>query len=382
MRVLQAYRTLDQAAGGPVAVVLGLGDGLAKMGTHVTVLDLSQHQTSPIQGCARLNFAQPRGLLGQFMLKLARSSDLMHIHGVWGKVPAAAYWSARKSDTPFVLTLHGILEPMALARHRWKKSIARVVYTDRMMRNARFVHALSTRELSLLRHYGFTGPAVIIPNGVHVPSEPPESSETGLEQISTKLVGRPFLLSLGRLHPVKRLEALLISWDQASRGMSDWMLAIAGPPDSSEYLRNLEDLTRKLAIENRVVFLGPRFGVEKELLFLGASGFVSMSEREGQSVAVLEAMSYGLPVVATQAVAQGIDDAAEFLITCGSDVGDMVLALRQFFALTSEEVAQIGAAARDFIQNRHSWGAIAMQMLEAYRWALGDGPRPDCVRLV
>ena len=81
---------------------------------------------------------------------------------------------------------------------------------------------------------------------------------------------------------------------------ADWLLVIAGWNQGSQeaMLRRLID---ELASPTTVCLAGPQFGDRKAASFARADAFVLPSFSEGMPIAVLEAWSYGLPVLMTEA---------------------------------------------------------------------------------
>lgn len=124
----------------------------------------------------------------------------------------------------------------------------------------------------ILKH--FPGmPIEVIPNGITLPG---------------KRAAGDKIISLGRLHPVKGINYLI---EAVRRIDSCPELVIAG--DGSE-----ADSLRRLAQGSNVRFLGRIDDVET--LFMQGMMFVLPSLSEGLPQAMLEAMSYGLPVIATK----------------------------------------------------------------------------------
>ena len=60
-------------------------------------------------------------------------------------------------------------------------------------------------------------------------------------------------------------------------------------------------------------------------------------------------------------------------------VAPLVAALRMAMALSDAERAEMGARGRVYVR-RFDWDAIAAKTLALYRWVLGQGERPGCVR--
>lgn len=104
------------------------------------------------------------------------------------------------------------------------------------------------------------------------------------------------VLFVGRLHPVKNVDALLRALGQMNN-LSDLILVIIG--DGSEKQR-LIDLAESLHVSNKVFFEG--FKKKKTVLeYMKASDVLVLpSLVEGQPRVVLEAWAAGLPVVASR----------------------------------------------------------------------------------
>jgi glycosyltransferase involved in cell wall biosynthesis len=130
--------------------------------------------------------------------------------------------------------------------------------------------------------------------------------------------GRTNLLFVGRIIPNKAIEDLLRlfavyqrSLDPASR-----LLLVGDHWGYEPYLLRLEELARALAVED-VVFTGQVEDDELRAYYAVSAAYISMSEHEGFGVPLLEAMAFGLPVVAYDAGA-----VAETLGGAGVLLGD------------------------------------------------------------
>ncbi len=105
---------------------------------------------------------------------------------------------------------------------------------------------------------------------------------------------RPYLLSAGRLVPIKGFDVVLRAFARAAID-SRWMLAIVG--DGPERTR-LTALAGNLGISDRVVFAGYQSPVTP--WFQHASGFVFATRGEGFGLVVHEALIANLPIVASR----------------------------------------------------------------------------------
>lgn len=100
-------------------------------------------------------------------------------------------------------------------------------------------------------------------------------------------------LAVGRYSPEKQFDMLLKIWQQVVIDSPDWVLKIYGESDTNDSLKNL---TRKLKIENNVKLFPPTKDIAKE--YQNASMLLNTSSSEAFGMVLIEAMAYGLPVIA------------------------------------------------------------------------------------
>lgn len=111
-----------------------------------------------------------------------------------------------------------------------------------------------------------------------------------LQNIS--LLSNKVVLACGRLEEeVKRFDLLLEIWSRVNAKMPEWILRIVGDGDPSL----LYDEAKKLKITGSVQFAGRCNDMSKE--YLRSSLFVVTSKYESFSLVIIEAKSFGVPVV-------------------------------------------------------------------------------------
>ena len=129
----------------------------------------------------------------------------------------------------------------------------------------------------------------VIPNGIDL------KRFKGLEP---KTHAGFLVITVARLEKVKGIEYLI---EAASRsdllGRSDILILIIG--DGSQR-KNLENLVKKLNLQEKVKFLGQIPNEEIPKYLAQADCFVLPSIKEGFGIAILEAMAAGLPVIGTR----------------------------------------------------------------------------------
>lgn len=108
----------------------------------------------------------------------------------------------------------------------------------------------------------------------------------------TSSLSNKVVLACGRLEEeVKRFDLLLKIWSKAHVNMPEWILRIVGDGDSS--LLNKE--AEKLKINDSIQFVGRCHDMSEE--YLRSSLFVLTSKYESFSLVIIEAKSFGVPVI-------------------------------------------------------------------------------------
>ena len=199
--------------------------------------------------------------------------------------------------------------------------------------------------------------STLIPNGVVLP-DLPRSKET-LNRFG--LSDGKYVLLVSRLVPEKRHLDLIAAFQAAE--LPDWKLVIVGASDHPDfYTRQVLDVA--IATPG-VVCTGFQSGLSLSELYAHAGLFVLPSSHEGLPIAMLEALSYGLPVLASDIPANvevGLPDDHYFPL---GDVTALTVQLRNFAAkpLLDED----RNARRVWVISRYDWRDIAQRTLDVYR---------------
>lgn len=128
----------------------------------------------------------------------------------------------------------------------------------------------------------------------NVPESFPENNISKEQAKKHIRIGGNILLSIGRLSPWKGFAKLVEVVAELARIIPDVRLIIVG---DGEERTNLEDLIKKMNLEDKVNIIGKIPHEEIPFYLKAADVFVLNSEYEGLSHAILEAMQAGVPVV-------------------------------------------------------------------------------------
>ncbi len=217
---------------------------------------------------------------------LGQGYDVVHFHALGPGVmtPLTQYGSRAR----VVQTVHGLDDERA----KWGSG-ARALLRGGGWLSAHVPDATVVVSRTLSDHYltKYGRPTTYIPNGVVRPADQPPARE-----IATRfgLHGRDYVLFVGRLVPEKAPDLLLRAF---RRVPGDVRLVIAGGSSfTDDYTESLAALA---AEDKRVVMPGYLYGDTLAELYANAAAFVLPSLVEGLPLTLLEAASYGAPVVAS-----------------------------------------------------------------------------------
>ncbi|MBN8777996.1 glycosyltransferase family 4 protein [Thiobacillus sp.] len=289
--------------------------------------------------------------LGVLYAGFVRRPDVLHVQAIG---PALMVPLARLLGLRVVVTHHG----PDYDRQKWGY-FARLVLRlgERFgMRwsNDRIVISEVIRSLVKRKH---GRDSTLIPNGVVLPEMP----DTMGALVAFGLDPGKYVLLVSRLVPEKRHLDLIEAFQHAA--LPGWKLAIVGASDHPDaYVRKVLDAA---AATPGVVCTGLQTGLALRELYTHAGIFVLPSSHEGLPIAMLEALSYGLPVVASDIPANlEVGLSAEHYFPLG-DVAALAAHMRDFAAQTLTVEAR--ESRRAWVSGRFDWKDIARRTLEVYQ---------------
>ena len=180
-----------------------------------------------------------------------------------------------------------------------------------------------------------------------------------------------WVVSMGRLYPVKGYDLLLRSWALVAPSLPDCQLIVIGEGSDRPALDALRD---ELDLGSSVALVGQvskPFGLLKR-----AAVYVMSSRAEGYPMTLLEAMASGLPVVSFDCPTgprEVLSDGDNGLLVPAEDVEALAEALRR--VLLDEELrSQLAAGAATTVQS-YDGGRIVEQWQSLFEAAVGEGAR-------
>lgn len=320
-----------------------LAEQVANLGIDVRIFNESSHSIIA---------------LSQMLRSVIRElcPDIIHSHRY--KENFLAWFASRGiGKVRFVATQHGMPEPVgykaSLKSRLWNSVFFRLLSHG----FHRTVVVSQEMKKELIGSYGFRSNNVsVIHNGISIPSD-------HLHTPTNRLV----IGSAGRLFPVKDFSLMV---DIAERVLKktntvDFVLAGEGPQRVV-----LEEKIRHYGLQDRFMLVGHQSDMGP--FYKGLDVYINTSMHEGIPMSVLEAMSYGLPVIAPKVggFPEIIEDGVSgFLVDTRDPLG---FAGRCLDLLHSERRNSMGRASRQRVQDCFSREAMARQYYQLYSELLAD----------
>lgn len=315
----------ERSAGGVRSVMNALAR--SQLSERFELSEIETHQDGPAPLKA---WTAARGI-GRVAVALARRRpDLLYLHTASG----ASFWRkaivagmARAAGRPYVMHVHG---GGFLEFHRRANRVQRAIIRAVLRRAAAVV------TLSAVWAEGIGAiagrPTVTIPNPVTLPARHADPGR------------RPArVVTLARIGPAKGSYVLVRAFADVASRHQDAVLVMAGDGDPSEVLR----LAADCGIADRVLLPGWVGPDARDALLADATVFTLPSRTEGLPMGMLEAMSYGLPVVMTPVggVPDVIDDGVNGRLVPVDDRQALAVAIDELLA-DPERSRRMGQAAR------------------------------------
>ena len=332
----------------------------------------------------RLSYLNSRGYRN-IVHNLAYSLGLLRFIGIRASIIDAnatpyihlplVYLIARLRRIPLVITCHEALYdsiPDLVDRLflRWPQVfrrlfvvIARGIYLQSLIHADKLV-AVSAPVARVLEQE-LRRPVTVIPLGV---------SRTGRrssqKQVSTR--GAFEIGYVGRLHPEKRVCDLITAvakLNSESKGCINAHIIGGGP-----IRQDLESECVRLGAKSAVEFHGVISEQERDKILSGLDAFAMPSAREGFSLASLEALSFGIPVIAAlptrgvDGIASIVTDGVNGLLYPVGDVSKLCMCIRKLMTNRSLRLQLSESAER--ASKEYQWDRIGERLIDTYEGLL------------
>jgi glycosyltransferase involved in cell wall biosynthesis len=385
MRILHYLARIRVAHGGVVRAVLNLCGGLAARGHDVTLASLDDADVPAAwrrgePGVPRsvrlpgrllpLDLLGPRALAA--LVGEVRAADVLHLHTPWARENLQLATLARLVGTPYVLTLHGMLNDHAMSVRGPKKRAYLRLVGRRLLGGAAVIHSTCGGELvqaapRLPHRRTVVAPLLMDRRGWM----PPPGPELARQRYPFLAGPEAVLLFVGRVHPLKRVHRIVAAAAQLAASGLAVRVVIAGD-EVADYGAEVRTTARRLGLESRVHLLGHTRGPLKVSLYQAADVFVHPSEQENFGFVIPEALASELPVVTSRAVDlwPELEASGGVVVVPEATVGALAGAVGGLLADPLERRA-MGRRGRDWVWEYLDPGRVSAAYEGLYRQAMG-----------
>lgn len=315
MKLLHLIHSADPAGGGPIENIRQMAPIYLSNGVNANVVTLDPPDATYLKDfplevrSAGETYGGKYGYCPELIPWLKRnrkSYDCIIVNGIWQYHSFACWAALHKTDTPYVVFTHGMLDPWF--RYRYPlKHLKKWLYWPwaeyRVLRDAKRVlftseeeRALAAKSFWLYRVNPF-----VVGYGTRVPEFNRESLRSEFFSRYPNLQGKRLAIFVGRIHPKKGCDLLIQAFHRTLAQDPDWHLLMVGP-DQVGWQAELEQMSDALGIRDRITWPGMLRDERKWSALAASEVFVLPSHQENFGIVVAEALACGIPVLISDQV--------------------------------------------------------------------------------
>ncbi len=300
--------------------------------------------------------------------------DLVHLHDHY-PLSMLVYAEAKRRGIRTIGTNHFLPENLApfIPFYQAAPQICAWVLWRWMMvlyNQFNLVTTQSKAAAIILKQNGLNPPVVTVSCGVDIAQifPNPEINRMSVRSRYNIDPKQKVLLYVGRLDREKRLDSVIEAFHQLQR--TDIQLVIAGKGKESERLKHM---AAKLCLPGQVIFPGYIPQADLNQLLNSVDCFIMPSDAELLSIATLEAMASGLPILAANAYAltELVTDGVNGNLFIPQNTADIASKITQFFDFP-EQWASMKAASVERAK-KHDIELVMNQFIHFYQVVKSTG---------
>ncbi|NLK26233.1 MAG: glycosyltransferase [Euryarchaeota archaeon] len=298
--------------------------------------------------------------LASYLGKHIGEYDIIHLQDLISYQAIATIRHCRRSGVPYVLTAHGSLPWMA--SDGLINRVYRSLWGSHILSGASKIIVLNRTERELCERLGVESErTMILPNGIclsdysDLPGKGEFRNRYGIDE-------KNIVLYLGRLHPTKGLDGLLLSFSDLLKECPDAVLVMIGPDDGMRPM--LQRIAGKEGIIDHVHFIGYVEHRDKLAALIDADVLVT-PRFTGFPITFVEACVSGLPIITTTD-----GDTLDWIhdkVGLVTGHGRAELKRAMLSVLRDDELrARLGAEGKGMAMTRFNWDSITNEIVAAY----------------
>lgn len=197
----------------------------------------------------------------------------------------------KRRHIPYTIVPRGAMTKGAQHVKPIKKIIGNIVAFKKFAKNAKFIHFLTKNEYEESKSTFKFKNYVIIGNGIELPEQ--HYKVKNREEFKVTFIGRYNIFHKG-LDVL--FDAIILKQEEFRNKKIKFIFY---GQDSANGFEQLKNIVKKEKLEDLIELNGTAFGEKKKKILLDTDVFIHTSRLEGHPTSVIEAISYGIPVLVT-----------------------------------------------------------------------------------
>ncbi|MBD2387484.1 glycosyltransferase [Cylindrospermum sp. FACHB-282] len=291
--------------------------------------------------------------------------DIIVFHSTYILEHILLAYEAVQRKIPYIITPHGGMTEGAQQQKHLKKKVGNFLFFNWMVENAAALHCLTEEEAFDVKKI-WNRPVFVVGNGVDLPPRQVLAKPGSKAELKFVFLGR-----LDIHHKGLDLLVEACSMIQQKLRLSKVQVLLYGSDIKGSKVK-LQEMINNYQIQDLIHLKDPVWQEKKQEVFQSTDLFIHTSRFEGHPMAVLEALSYGIPCLLTpgtnmakEVQAAGAGWKVEPNPAAIAEGISSVLAARS-------ELPLRGQAARNLVEKKYSWSHIGMRSLREYERIISE----------
>jgi len=298
----------------------------------------------------------------------AFKNDCVLIHGLWRFPTTFGATFCRTHKIPYCIFTHAMLTPWSLSQSKAQKEIYFRLFEKNNLKKANCIYIYRNDEKAELDRHKVRSKVVNFTSALNR-EEVLSSFKIRQEFRKKTSLGSNTILYLSRIHSKKGLLLLVQAIKELIHVRSDIRLIAAGPVEEPSYFKKINNFIRNNKLESYIDMKGTVAGDEKKRIFSESDIFVLPSVDEGSPLVILEAMSFGLPVIVTTGFQMPeIDNKMGYIVR----QNPLAIAKAILKLIEDKELAKtLGAVGYGYVLNNFTWEKKIIEFIKIIETILG-----------
>ncbi|MGM9799255.1 MAG: glycosyltransferase family 4 protein [Muribaculaceae bacterium] len=292
------------------------------------------------------------------------SIDIVHFHLIWFYDKNIIMEAVNKLGLKSVITTHGTYsKPHA---YTGKRLLAKWLFELDYLKRCTECHILTPEEGTGLMKYGYNGRCFVAFNGFEPKDLPNKELKNTNFFRNYDFCGKTIICMISVLREDKNVDFILKAISLLSKELRKDLVFVLIGPDYKGNSEKFQALAEELGVEENYRWLGPLYKEDKYNAMYSSDGYIMASYSEGFSMAIIDAMACGLPMILTSGCNMKYISDKKFYEMCEPYPQDICRAL-EYFLTHREQMKQYGEEAKSILESKLYWSHIVPDVINNYQ---------------